>query len=1047
MSKQNSIIAWFTMNPVAANLLMAIILIAGSLSAYQIKKEFLPDLALNQVEISIDYPSASPTQVEIAISQKVESAVTGINGIKKMQTLAIEGNSTTAVEIEQGVDVRKVQDRIQNSIDAIDSFPENSKRAKISAVEFRESVLWLIISGDLDEKGLKYFASQIKEEMLALPKIKQIFIEGSRDYEISIEVDMEKLLQYSLTINEISEAIRNSSFDLPAGAIKSHQGEILLRSEGQAQTASDFASITLRSLPNGEELRVGDVAQVKDGFEESDWFLKYQGKKAAGLQVFRVADQSTLEVADAVESYINTKQETLPLGIDLDIIGNTATPLRDRISMMLKNLLLGSILVFVILTLFLRLRIAFWVMVGLPISFLGTLWLMPLNYFDLSINMISLFGFILVLGIVVDDAIVIGESIYSHQKKYGYGVQQVISGTQQVAMPATFGVVTTIAAFIPILSIPGVSGKLWAGVAWVVILSLFFSLIESKLILPAHLAKIPLHCSSKKGLIEQVQHRVSLGLDWIIKKIYRPSLNRALNSRYNTLALFIGLMLITTGLFQGGLIRMVFFPDIEGDAIQVELRMRPGTPFKTTENTAHLIEQSAKSLNAVVKKKTGNTHDVIAHLIAFSVEETVVSFYAELAPSEQRSMSASELIELWRTLTNKSQAILSLTFKGLEAVEQEALNFQLEGHNLDQLKRGAIEIKNTLSQIEGISDIQDTLNPGKQELNFSLMPTATALGFDLNGLSNSIRQGFYGEEVQSFQRGNELIKVWVRLPKASRKSLKTLEMLPVMANQEQISNLKFSDVAKSNIRRNFDGIYRTDRMRSINIMADIDKAKMDSESIIHRIETEVIPLLLKRYPQLSYRKAGEQKNQDEATDALLRGAILAFFAIYALIAIPLRSYSQPLIIMSAIPFGVIGAIWGHWLLGLPVSVLSLCGIVALSGVVVNDSLIMIDFINKARAKGSNLETAIVEAGSARFRAILLTSLTTFIGLCPMLFETSLQAQFLIPMTVSLGFGILFATLITLYLIPCLYLTTQDVLRLFGDRESTRTPTFIADQRK
>jgi len=600
-----------------------------------------------------------------------------------------------------GSSVRQVQDDIQNAIDAIDTFPDSAKRPRISAQKFRESVLWLIISGIPDEKGLKYFAKQIKDEMLALSEISQVFIEGARDHEITIEVNPDKLRQHNLTVETVADSIRKSSFNLPIGSIKSQNGEILLRSKGQAYNRQEFASISLRATPNGGTLRVGDIAEVKDGFEDSDWFFRFQGNKAVGLQVFRVGEQSTLEVADAAKAYITKKRAELPQGVTLDIIANTATPLRDRLNMMLKNLLFGGLLVFITLALFLRLRVAFWVMVGLPISFLGTLWLMPMAYFDLSINMISLFGFILVLGIVVDDAIVIGESAYSHQQKHGFNLQRVIEGAQKVAMPATFGVLTTVAVFLPILMIPGVNGKLWSGVAWVVILSLLFSLVESKLILPAHLARIKHSKPKQKGnLLDRIQQRVSLGMKWVIHQLYRPSLEHALSFRYSTLAIFIGIMLITAGIVESGLVRMVFFPDIEGDVIQVELEMQPGTPFSTTEKMARRVEQGADKINATFKQEQNTAHDIIPYLIAFSTEERKIFFYAELAPSNERILSASDIIELWRKQTGLIPGIQQLTFSGMEQGDEQALNFQLEGRSFQHLRDAANTIKKRLSNYE-----------------------------------------------------------------------------------------------------------------------------------------------------------------------------------------------------------------------------------------------------------------------------------------------------------------------------------------------------------
>lgn len=1028
IEKENSLIGWFTRNPVAANLLMAFFIFAGVVTATGIRQEFLPDMKLNLVRITILFPGASPEEVEKQVCRKVEAALAGTKGVKKLYSTAAEGAAVISAEILFRADISEVRENIRQRVDGIATLPGKAERPVIQVVTVDEGVLWLIISGKMDERSLKAISRQVHTELQNLPEISKANLEGVRDEVITIEVDDQALLRYNLTISEIAEAVRNSSLDAPLGTIKSSGGEILLRAENLAATGLEYENIVVTTSPDGAVVRLNDITRIKDGFEETDWFLRYQGEKAAGIQVFRVGGQSIREVASAVHRYIGNRQQALPEGVHLAVIADTSVPLKDQISMMVENVATGGLLVYIALTLFLRMRLAFWVVAGMPVSFLGAIWLMNFSYFDLSINMLTLFGFILVIGVVVDDAIVIGESIHSVSSKKGYGVSSAIAGAKRVALPATFGVLTTVAAFTPILMLPGVNGQLWSNIAWVVIFCLLFSLVESKLILPAHLAHMgPVKKTWCNGWLLHLQHRIDNGLEWFISRIYRSSLHRALRWRYSVLALFLGIALITWGMVDGGRIRLVFFPDLESDTLQVELAMPGGTPFATTSVNGARIEQAALLVNEKIRQEYGIEEDVIRHLISFSGSETEVWFYAELLPAEKRPLSSKKVAGIWRQTVGAIPGATRLVFNGSEDDAGPALDIQLSGAASETLRKAADEVKQYLAGLPGVLDVRDSLVRGKQEMKVSLLPGVEPLGIRLADLSNQLHHSFHGEKVQTLMRNGEEVDVYVRYSSAQRNSIGDLSAIHLLAGE---SRVRFDDIAETTLTSGTKEISRVDRKRIVSVTGDVDSQQLELGAVIDELQNSVMPEITRKYPGVRYSFAGQQEGKNESMQALLKGSLYAFFLIFALMAIPLGSYFQPLLIMAAIPFGIVGSLWGHWLLGLPVSVLSLCGILALAGVVVNDSLVMVDFVNKGKKTTGSAVRAVCKAGPARFRAIMLTSLTTFVGLVPMMTEKSLQAQFLIPMAVSLAFGILFATVITLYLIPALYLVGYDLVFLF-----------------
>jgi multidrug efflux pump subunit AcrB len=1016
----SSIIDWFTRNPVAANLLMLVILVSGIVSAVHIRKEFFPEFATGTIHISVAFPGAAPEDVEQGVVVKVEEALQGVDGIKKITASAHEGLAALQVRVLNGYTVDTIMDRIKSRVDGITTFPDEAEKPVITEETTRDGVLWLILSGPLSEKALKSLAQQVKDELTRDPHISQVEIHGTREREIRIELSEAAMSKYGLSFDAVADAVRKNSLDLPAGTLETQSGDLLLRTNAQAYTAKQFEDIALVTRRQGGRVSLGQVARVIDGFEEADWFLRFQGQSAVGLQVFRVGSQSTLDVAAAAKSYAMRKAAALPPGVELTAIADTSIMLRDRLDLMLKNLGWGGLLVFISLVLFLRFRVAFWVMAGLPVCFLGTIWLMPTPPIDISINMITLFGFILVLGIVVDDAIVIGENIHSTVARQGAGIRSVVFGARQVATAATFGVLTTIAAFVPMLMIPGINGKIWRGIALVVILCLAFSLIESKLILPAHLVHLRTDDTGRgvKNPLVRLQRWISRWMAVLVRRVYQPLLDVSLRHWMTTLSVFVAVVIITVGMVNSGRVRFVFFPDIESDTIEANLELTAGTPLAAARAAAQQIESAAQTVNTLYKQETGMSEDVIRSVIALTTASNRVWFYAELIPSEKRPVGSNAIINRWRQATPDIPGMVSLKFSGSAAESESPISFELKGTDFTALQNAARELKRRLAAYEGVFDTQDSLEKGKNELKLRLKAGAEHLGLSVIDLARQVRQGFYGGDVQTLQRSRDEVKVKVRYPRSERKGMTAFDTMQVRTDQGL--ELPFRSVAETRLKPGFASIERADRQRVIRVFANVDKHHSEPQRIINDMEARVIPKLLAKYPGLQYDLAGEAKESKASLDELKRGAVLALLLIYAMMAIPLKSYIQPLIIMAAIPFGFVGAIWGHCLVGLPVSILSVCGIIALSGVVVNDSLVMVDVINQKRAAGQPMAQAVRDSGVARFRAIVLTSLTTFLGLLPMLLEKSLQAQFLIPMSVSLAFGILFATVITLILVPSLY---------------------------
>ncbi|GGW95535.1 efflux RND transporter permease subunit [Alteromonas halophila] len=1023
------VIAWFARNNVAANLLMWLLLVGGLFGAFTIHKQIFPTFDINVINVRVPYLGAAPQEVEEGVILKVEEAVKNLEGIKKITSTAVEGMGTVSIEAEEDYDVQALLDEVKVQVDAIVSFPADTEKPVVYRQKIQQDVLWMSVYGDASERELKEFAKDLRDDIANLPGISQVQVVGARDYEISVELSEVDLQKYNLTFSDVVNRLSQSSIDLPGGSIRTENGDILLRTKGQAYTGWDFSQIVLLTDSNGTRVTLGDVAYINDGFIENNQYAMFDGKPAVSLRVQAVGDQNALEISDTVNGYIAERKADFPAHISADTWGDSSFYLADRLNMMLENMFFGALLVFIVLSLFLKIKLAFWVIVGLPVCFLGTLLVLPIDMLGVSINLLSLFAFILVLGIVVDDAIIMGESAYTEIDRKGHSTDNVISGVKKVAMPATFGVLTTIAAFSPMLMVSGPFGVIWKTIGLVVIICLVFSLIESKLILPAHLVHMKLkpYDPEKANRFQRFRDIFSEGIKGFIQNRYAPFLKRAVQNRYLTLSVFFAMLILTVGLFGGGLVRFVFFPTIPSDFMMANVELEPGSSLQQRDNAIKTLQDALNRMDDELEKESGS--GVVKHAIAFDEGNLAGQVFVELTKGETRELTDFEIHQQWREQVPEIPGVKRFDIGSPGGPGGGAdLSFEFDSSDIDALRSISQELKTRLETYDGVTDINDTFAGGSEEIQLSLKPQADALGISLSQLGRQVRYGFYGAEVQRIQRDEEEIRVMVRYPKAERTSVEHLKNMRVRAPDGR--SVPFEQVASIEVGQGFDTIIRVDGERSVTVTAKVDKARLDPGEVTRDVINTVMPDLLERYPKVSFELQGNSREQQEAMMGLAKGLLFALFAIFALLAIPLRSYSQPLIIMSVIPFGVVGAIVGHLILGKAVSVLSICGIIALSGVVVNDSLIMVDFVNRARKEGMSLLDAAINAGTQRFRAIILTSLTTFMGLMPIVFERSLQAQIVIPMAISLAFGILFATIITLLLVPALYLILNDIKNIF-----------------
>jgi len=1016
------VISWFARNDVAANLLMISIAALGIYSLISIiTLEFFPQFESRQINVQVTLRGATPEDAELGLTTRVEESIKDLEGIKEYTSVSVEGGSSVAIEVEDGYDARALLDDVKSRVDSINTFPIDAERPVISLAQRRRAAITLTVSGDISELEMRELSEQIHQDILQLPTVTQADLVGVRNYEVAVELRQDRLREYNLSLTQVANAISQSSLDLSGGNISALGGDVLIRSKGQAYRQDDFDQIVIRGNADGTLLRLSDVATVTDGFEEKAVRTRSNGRIAAIVDVYSVGDQSVIAVADEVKAYVEQRGRTLSDNIELHYWNDRSDTIKKRINTLTSNAVQGGILVILLLSLFLRPAVAIWVFIGIPISFCGAWFLMPL--LGVSMNMITLFAFIIVLGIVVDDAIVTGENVYSHLKKSDSGLSAAINGTKEVAVPVTFGVITTIVAFIPIMFMEGRRGPIFAQIPLIVIPVLLFSLIESKFVLPSHLKHISVGRDEKLNKLQRWQRGFADSFERAVLKYYQPLLVVCLRNKLNTILIFVSILVVIITAISTGHTRYTFFPRIPSETVSVSVTMPTGTPFAVTDAHMQRVLQAAQELQReYTDEDTGVSviSDILTRTGGFGGLSHLGRARFELTAAEKRSIDVSSLTlaKQWREKIGPIPGAESLAFRAEFGRSRDPIDIALRSENLATLELLSTEIQQQLETYDGVFDINDSLSQGKEELRIDLKPEAHVLGITRSDVIRQVRQAFFGVEAQRIQRGRNDVRVMVRFPISERNSATYLNNM-LISNGDN-TQTPLSQIATLTPDTSPTEVRRVNGYRVVNVRADVEKNRVNM-TVLSADLKQFLESAVAKYPGVTYSIGGEQEEQSESTYSLLLGLGAVLFVIYCLLAIPFKSYIQPFIVILIIPFGVIGSMIGHWLMGVNLTIMSLLGMLALMGVLVNDSLVLVDYINKKCAAGMDVFEAVLNAGGARFRPVMLTSLTTFFGLLPLLFEKETQAQFLIPMAISLGFGIIFTTFVTLLLVPVNYL--------------------------
>ena len=1027
---KRGIISWMARNPVAANLLMAIIIAGGLLGLLTVKQEVFPEFSLDTIIVQVPYPGASPEEVEQGLVLSIEEAVRGLDGVKRIYSSSNEGSASVQIELLLGANPDKVLADVKNAVDRISTFPQEAEKPIVSLLSRRRAVISLIISGDQDLQSLHAIAERARSELLASKAISQIDIQGIKPREIHIEVSREKLEAYDLSLQAIATAVRRSALELPGGGLKTSSGEILVRVSERKKHGNQYGSIVLRGNTQGAALHLSEIANIGDGYQDLDRASFFNGLPAVRLTAYRIGDETPRQVSKALRAYSTQLRAELPKNVQLNFWDDNSEALTERTELLAKNAAMGLALVFIILALVLEIRLAFWVALGIPISFLGAFLLMPV--FDMSINMITLFAFIIILGMVVDDAIVIGENIFAKRQQGLSRMRASIVGTKEMALPVFFASMTTIIAFAPLMLVPGIMGKILKFIPYIAIGTLVFSLIESFFVLPAHLA----HSREKQsiGLLARLQGKVDAGLKWLIHRVFAPQLAWAMRHRAIVFSLALSILAITVGLVGSGIVPYEFFPKVEGDVVTATARLAYGSPVERTQLMQRELERSAK----VALAELGQAEDMRGMFTRLGESKAnrhqggqalktgghIVSVELALVPSDQRDFDSSEFARAWEEHIHVIPGVVAINFNAATGPSAGvSVEVHLSHHDHAVLEKAANELTMSLRRFSDLTNIENSFAAGKVQFDYQLKPAASDFGLSSQDIAMQIRSAFFGVEALREQRGRDEVKVMLRLPKQQRSSIEDLQQLKIRtASGAMVPLVQVAKFARKHAPTVID---REQGQRIISISAELRKGVASNQKVMAALKTKTLPELLKKYPELKFSFEGDNRSRNESLTALGRYFALALFAIFASLAIPFKSYVQPLIVMIPIPFGFIGAVAGHLLMGYNLSLISIMGIVALAGVVVNDSLVLVTTSNKLRDGGLNAIQAATQGMQSRVRPILLTSLTTFLGLAPMIFETSVHTRFLIPMALSLGFGILFATGVTLILVPVLYVSVEE----------------------
>lgn len=1024
-------VAWMANNPVAANLLMFICLVGGALVYTQITQEVFPDMTENAVSVSVAYPGATPEEVEQGICLSVEEAMRSVDGVDEVTSTASEGVASVRAEVIDGADPMKVYQDIKSEIDRITTFPEDAEEPQVALQSSRRETMNLVLYGDIQETSLRRLAEQVRDRLQQNPAITQVDLSGTRDLEISIEVSQENLRRYGLTHKEIAAQLGREALDLSGGGIKTEAGETLLRMKERKDYGTEFARVPVLTTEDGSRVLLGDLARVIDGFEDSDRFGYYDGQRAIMLDIYRVGDQTPAGISKAVSEMLPLVREQLPEGVHIAVLDDRTEVFFQRAQLLLSNGALGLTLVMLLLGCFLEIRLAFWVMMGIPVSFLGSMILMPMM--GLSINMITMFAYILALGIVVDDAIVVGENIYHYQQTGLPPIEAAVKGTREVASPVGFSILTNIVAFIPLLVIPGMMGRVMGMLPFVVISVFSISWLESLYILPAHLS----HGRKRelrgiRGWIHHRQQIFSHAFTRWVKETYGPFLDRCLRHRYLVLCASLTLLIVVGGYWASGRLGFSMFASVESDQAEAVIVLPYGA---NVEKTRQISDRLVKAAQAVVKE---GGHPELCEGIFADVgrggsHQSRIRVYLADAEVRDKIMSTSEFVSRWREKAGRIPGVRFIRYTSDSGGPGSgaALTVELRHQDVGTLDKAAKALAAELETFPLVQDIDDGVLTGKQQFDFTLKPEAAGLGLTAEDIGRQVRSAFEGTEVLRQQRGRNEVKVKVRYPEEERTRMYNLENFLVRTpDGGEVPLLEVIDVRRGH---SYTSISRRNGLRTQTVTADV-RPKPKAGDVMTQLDETVFPKLMEQFPGLDYSYEGIQAENRDSFASMKVTIPLVLLSIYALLAIPFRSYSQPLIVMVSIPFGIIGAILGHILMGYSMTMIGIIGILALSGVVVNDALVLIDFANSRRAHHDNAHDAVVSAGIQRFRPIMLTTLTTFGGLAPMIFETSRQARFLIPMAISLGYGLLFATMITLVLVPSLYMIVEDIKEKFARPE-------------
>jgi multidrug efflux pump subunit AcrB len=1048
----------FARNTVFANIALAMMLVAGAIATLSMVRENFPEFSLDMITVSVAYPGADPEEVEEGVSRKIEEAVEGVEGIKQYTTVSKENLGTATIEVKEGYELDEVLDRVRSKIDAISTFPLDAEEPVVTEITVKDPVMLLYLSGQMNERRLKELAEDIKDEVQQIPSISQVSVFGTRDYEIAIEISEERLREYGLTFDQVSRTVRQSNLNLGGGTLRTRGEEIRVRTLGRKYTGKEIADIIVMAGPDGDLITLDRLASIVDGFTEDPIEAAINGDDSVMVVVYKTKEEDSLAISEAVREFVADTRARLPEGISIDILYDNTDMLRDRIDLLVKNGIIGLVIVFILLWMFLNGRLSFWSGMGIPISISGAL--VILWVLGGTINMVSLFGLIMVLGIVVDDAIVVGEAVYYHRRLGKPALTAAVDGVSEIGMPVVAAVTTTIVAFIPLAYVGGIMGKFIAILPTVVIACLAVSLVECLFLLPAHLNHLPDPDRNRRSgnriryRLEALQRVTATGMEWVVERLYRPLLNRVITWRYVSISIAISVLMITTGLMKGGILKFEVFPEIDGFIVTGTVEMPEGTPPAVTREVVGALEKALIRLSERTATRSGEPllKDRV-RLVGQTLEELprsgphLGSVQAIFLASEKRGVHSKDLMVAWEEAVGVIPGIRSLTFSGMAVGPPGApIEIWLQGRRMDDILAASDRLMARLRKFDGVYQIHSDYAAGKNEMRLELKPDARVLGLTVDDLASQIYAGYYGEEAVRLQRGRDDIRVKVRYPEAERRRLVDIEQIRIRTPAgHEVPLYSVADVAFS---PGYSAITRTDGMRRVAVSASVDSERANANEIFAELTSQFFPQLTRDYPNVKVALQGEKKKMRESFDSLFVGFPLAVFGIFVIVATIFRSYAQPFVILFTIPFGIIGAVFGHLLLGYDLSIMSIFGMVALTGVVVNDAIVLIERINENLSEGLTFREAIVQGGMRRFRAIVLTSLSTIGGLAPIILETDLQAKVLIPMALAIAAGVAFATILTLLLIPSLLAVLNDMRRLafrmrtgiWPDREAVEPAT-------